>query len=392
MRERAVDQAAREFLEARGMVNLRDIKAVRCVHPDDAGFEQLSGRQKDCEGTAEIDLDAPLAGYTCDECGRPIEDVRQHKKQHFDYVVVESLNVENIIQYVGEAVATLPVVQDLKQEARATFRIELEQGRSLKLVVPYFAFLPHQQAGLFFNPPTAFLHLSPLEVQDWTVLERTQHLCLSVLLKKPKSEISDAIEKAAVLIEGAPELTELESELDSAIARHNNSNYEKGTYFELICEGLLKRIEKAPEKAQAYLRREKRKRQTIFGDLHIQVGGAGNTDIISIEKYALLQQLFGGSFIADAKCLQSSKLDRDQLLKVLDHLKMNEWEADRAIIFMSSSDIASNTWERVQKYRQNNDGKWLIMIIPQYLFLELMYFFEARDLFSKDMTEDETLV
>ncbi len=76
----------------------------------------------------------------------------------------------------------------------------------------------------------------------------------------------------------------------------------------------------------------------------------------------------------------------------MDHLESNDYEADHAIVLMYGEDIAASTWRRIYGYKRNNDGRWRILIIPQYLFLELVHIFDARDIFAMDMNESGELV
>jgi len=130
----------------------------------------------------------------------------------------------------------------------------------------------------------------------------------------------------------------------------------------------------------------------IFGEIQVQLGGVGGTDIISVDKYELLQQLFEGGFIADAKCYGKSIFGQDERREVLDHLESNDYDADHAIVLMYGENIAASTWRRIYGYKRNNNGRWRILIIPQYLFLELVHFFDARDIFAMDMNESGELV
>ncbi|WP_263821120.1 hypothetical protein [Salinibacter sp.] len=363
---------------------------VRCANPDDPDYERLPDRQRECEGVIEVDPEEPFDGYECPRCGRPITDIRD--KQITDRVKVDGFNQEELLSYVSEATEDLPVVEHLQDVDTGTFEAELSEGNSLHVVCPRYAPPEYQQRGLFFNPPTLFVHISPLEVQDWTVLERRQHIFLSDYLTKTRVKVAERVSEAAAPIEDAPELEELLSDLEDAVERHSSDTTEKGTYFELVCRELLRRIRANPEAAQRYLNRLKRLKGTIFGEIQVQLGGAGGTDIISINKYELLQQLFEGGFIADAKCYGKSTLGQDERREVMDHLESNDYEADHAIVLMYGEDIAASTWRRIYGYKRNNDGRWRILIIPQYLFLELVHIFDARDIFAMDMNESGELV
>jgi len=390
IRKGYVNSEPREFLEGQGLVTYTQAHFVRCANPDDPDYERLSDRQRECERMIEVDPEEPFDGYECDRCGRSIGDIRS--KEIIDRVKVGGFNEEELLSYVSAAIKDLPVVNDVQKDYPGVFKVELTEGNWLHVVCPRYAPPEYQQRGLFFNPPTLFVHISPLEVQDWTVLEQRRHIFLSNYLTKTRVEIAEHVSEAAAPIENAPELRELLSDLEAAIERYSGDNTEKGTYFELVCCELLRRIQANPEAAQEYLDRLKRLKGTIFGEIQVQLGGAGGTDIISIDKYDLIQQLFEGGFIADAKCYGKSIFGQDERREVLDHLESNDYEADHAIVLMYGEDIAASTWRKIYGYKRNNDGRWRILIIPQYLFLELVHIFEARDIFAMDMNESGELV
>jgi hypothetical protein len=390
VRKRFVDSEPREFLESQGLVSYKQAHTVQCANPDDPDYERLSDRQRECEGVVEVNPEESFGGYECNRCGRPIGDIRE--KEITEHVKVAGFNKEKLLLYVSAAFEDLPVVDDVQKDYSGVFSVELVEGNRLHVVVPRYAPPEYQQRGLFFNPPTLFVHVSPLEVRDWTVLERRQHIFFADFMTKPKVEIAEHVSESAAPVENAPELEDLLSDLKDAVERHSGNTTEKGTYFELVCREVLRRIQEERDTAQRYLNRLKRLKDTVFGEIQVQLGGAGGTDIISIDKYELLQQFFEGGFIADAKCYGKSTFGQDERREVLDHLESNDYDADHAIVMMYGEDIAASTWRKVYGYKQNNNGRWRILIIPQYLFLELVHVFNARDIFAMDMNDGGELV
>lgn len=393
-----INTKSRDFLQEQGLFTLEQTHIVRCANPDDPDYERLSDRQRDCGGVIEVNPEEPFGGYECDKCGRALDDIR--KKEIAQRLKVSELNGDKIQEYISSAIEDLSIVESLDkvessekdEELSGVFEVELTDGRDLHVVLPRYAPPKYQHRGLFFNPPTLFIHVSPLEVDEWTVLERRQHILLSDFLTSLRSRVSEHVSNAATPIENSPDLQDLLGDLEDAINRHSGDFTEKGTYFELVGNELLRRIEQSPETAQEYLRCVKRLRGTIFGEIRVQLGGSGGTDIISIDKYELLQQLFEGGFIGDAKCYGNSTFGQNERREVLDHLESAEHDWDLAIVIMYGDDIAASTWRRIYGYRRKNNGRWKIMIIPQYLFLELVHVFEARDIFAMNMNEDGELV
>lgn len=384
------DSKTREFLESQGLVTYAQTHLVQCANPDDPDYEQLADRQRECEGVVKVDPEEPFGGYECDRCGRPIGDIR--RKEITDHLEVAHLNREVLLSYFAAAIEDLPVVDNVQEASSGVFKVGLVEGKGFRVVCPRYAPPEYQQRGLFFNPPTLFVHVSPLEVRDWTVLERRQHIFLADFLTKPRVEVAEHVCESAAPVENAPELEDVLSDLKGAVERHSGNTTEKGTYFELVCREVLRRIREKRDTAKGYLNRIKRLRDTIFGEIQVQLGGAGGTDIISIDKYELLQQFFEGGFIADAKCYGKSTFGQDERREVLDHLESNDYDADQAIVMMYGEDIAASTWRKIYGYKQNNNGRWRILVVPQYLFLELVHVFDARDIFAMDMNDSGELV
>lgn len=390
IRKGYIDSEPQEFLESQGLATYTKTHFVQCANPDDPDYERLSSRQRECKGVIEVDPEEPFEGYECERCGHTIGDIR--RKEITEHVKVAGFNKEELLRYVSAAIEDLPVVDHVQKDYPGVFNVELIEGNRLHVVFPRYAPPEYQQRGLFFNPPTLFVHVSPLEIRDWTVLERRQHIFLADFLTKPRAEIAEHVSESAAPIENAPELEDLLSDLKDAVERHSGNTTEKGTYFELVCREVLRRIQEKRDTAQRYLNRLKRLKDTVFGEIQVQLGGAGGTDIISIDKYELLQQFFEGGFIADAKCYGKSTFGQDERREVLDHLESNDYDADHAIVMMYGEDIAASTWRKVYGYKQNNNGHWKILVIPQYLFLELVHVFNARDIFAMDMNDSGELV
>jgi len=200
------------------------------------------------------------------------------------------------------------------------------------------------------------------------LLEERQYLELSELLSNSPELLSEKIEVAAIPIEGRKYLSETESRFDSMLERHGKRYWQ---FFEQeFIPNLVLHMTRHPEPMQKYLDTLRRLSGTIFGEFYVPIGGAGRTDLRPINKFVLMNQVFSGNAIGDAKCHRDAELTYDHISKVNLHLDKDR-TSKMAIIIVANDKISSTAWDTVIDLRKP-DGTWKIIIIPKYLLLELI--------------------
>lgn len=85
-----------------------------------------------------------------------------------------------------------------------------------------------------------------------------------------------------------------------------------------------------------------------LGIIPLSSGGAGNPDVISIDIYKYLSEVFNDKFTSDAKRYTSSKVDSKQMEKVLHHLSKSQFDEKRVVIVSTTNDVTC--WDTVKSF------------------------------------------
>lgn len=365
-----------DFKEALNRLHDLDIVAVhehryvKCAYRDDYDF--LDREVLDCIG--RIELDPAEEDYYCPECGQPIDNV-EWKTAFIEYEV--TLSPDGIEAYLNQVFKSLEAVEAVEKIGPAAFRVQMQEGMPLTVVVPDYGGIRHRFAGLFFAEPTLYIMASLVNEPVKTVIDERQYIQLGDVLSNSPYGIQETLKMAAVPIPGRRSLTEVEDKFDKMIARYDKRAWQ---FFEQdFIPALILHITENPALVQRYLETLRRLSGTIFGEYYVPIGGAGVPDLRPISKFELMNQLFSGNATGDAKCYPKSTLSYDDVVKVNYHLDSDPTGATMAVIYVSGDDIASTAWNAMMELRQPNSN-WKVLILPKYLLLELVSALEATHL------------
>lgn len=385
MREDQVNGEIRDLLLEHDLIEVAERRHLICADPD----HPIDDRHPDPSCREKIRYEGPDKIHECDVCENVIAEVEGDRPIYTKYTF--SRNPEGIFNYLEAALPTLPNVATAEVAGKGALDVQLRNGNSLDVVIPAWAEQQFLMRGPFFSDPTLYVHVAPHKELP-TVLEEAQHFDLTDLLVYSTEWIQERLETASIPLKGRPSLRHLVDKFDAVVERHVDPDVtlQQGDFFEYFCRDLLDYLNEHLEETNDYLRSLRRLRGTAFGEMHIQVGGSGNTDIIPVDKFEMMNQLCAGSFVADAKCTLSTKLTKGDVETVNGHLTTNKWEADRAVIILASEKVADNAWNFIADARHNNGGEWKIMLIPKYVLIELIHAVGAEHLLDAVMDEDRT--
>jgi hypothetical protein len=366
LRKEETPQEALEKVRQLNVVTIREREYVQCAHESDPDFSDAP--DLDCRGEAKVDPEEPDRLLECNECGRTIERVR--KKKHFHRYRFDR-DDSGILEYVTRALDTLDPVSHV-EPAESGADVRLENGNELEVVVPKKAGAQQLYKGLFFAEPTLYIHSSPLDNPALNVLEERQHIHLTDFLSKPAHEIAAQVQEASVPIEGRRAFDRLEDTFDVLVDKgwqHFEGNF---------VPALVNLISERPEAGCRYLDRLRRLRGTIFGKYYVPVGGGGEPDLRYVDKFSMMNQLFAGDFIGDAKCYKKSSFQSEDIETISRHILEESTNITGSVVFLSTNDVISTAWLSVQQMREEDE--WKFIILTKYLLLELVDALGAHDL------------
>ena len=361
-------------LEALGLIRLQGRRYVRCVYELDPDYEELE--DKDCDGI--IELSGAYSAYICPNCGRPIDRIAS--KAVFEDVRI-SLISKGIVGYVRQLIEALPIVDQLEPVDYAAANVWLRDGRTLTLTVIDFAEARFRYAGQYFAEP--FLHViaSPINEPGKHVLEEGNYVELADLLSRDEAWLTEKVDLAAHPIQDRPQLARLEALFDSMLSRRDGWQY----FEQQFVPDFYAHVDQHPTLVSRYLSQLKRWNDTVLGYFSVPIGGAGRTDLGQINKLEIMNELFRGGAIADAKRYVRSALELKDFREVLNHLMTAPTRPRNAVIFTSTDKVRSSVWDELRKLR-NNEGYWKIIVLTKYMILELLAALDACHLLSSSVT------
>jgi hypothetical protein len=352
-----------QYLLNLSIITIQEHRYVRCAYRDDYDF--LEREVLDCPG--RVELDPAGEDYYCPECGEPIGNV-ERKTVFIEYEV--NLSPGGIETYLDHLLNSLESVTEVAKVGFAAFDLQIHEGMPLTVVVPEYSEIRHRFAGLFFAEPMLYIIASPINEPVTTVLDKRQYLQLADFLSNAAHRIEESIKFASVPISGRRSLVEVEAKFDEMLARRGKQAWQ---FFEQdFIPALVLHITENPALVQEYLESLRRLSGTIFGEYYVPIGGAGRTDLRPINKYEMMNQLFAGNLIGDAKCYISSSLAYDDVREVNFHLDVDPTKPAAAMISVAGDSIVSTAWNAAMELRQRY-GFWRIIIITKYLLLEIIY-------------------
>jgi hypothetical protein len=347
-------------LEKMGLISTTQHRYVKCTYQDDPDY--LERWDRGCDGTIEID--DPNKSYFCPECGQSVEQVT--KKTFFRDAKI-SLEPGGITEYVQEAVKALPRTAQVDSLAHGVLSVQLADGRTLRLVVLDYAEARYRFAGLYFTEPNLYVIASPINDPVRHVLEEQTYVQLWDLLSRNASWLAEKVDVAAHPIPGRMELASVERRFDAMLARDNGWQH----FEQQFVPALYAHVSENPKLVARYLGQLKRMSGTVLNYFAVPIGGAGRTDLRPINKLELMNEVFAGNAIADAKRYVQSKLEQNHVSKILLHLMTDPQKPSCAIVFLSTDEVRSSAWEAVMRLR-NNEGFWKIIVLTKYMILELL--------------------
>lgn len=382
-----VNGAVKNQLLDFGLIEVEEFRYLICADPD----YPIKDRHPDPTCRAEIPFEGREAIHECDACGNSLHAVEESRPVYTKYTFRQK--PEGIYDHLKQALSNLQAVDDVDVAGKGALEVHLSDDRELVVAIPEWTEQQFLMRGPFFSDPTLYVHAGRMRVLP-TVLEEVQHIHFVDLLTASPEWVAECLEMAATPIPGRPSLQKLVKRFDAVVERHveTDNTSVQGDFFEYFFRDLKRHIQGRPEVVNDYLQSLRRIRKTVFGEMHFQVGGSGKTDVVAVNKFELMNQLFRSGAIADTKCYlssKSSKIEENDLWTIKKHLDTNPWRADYAIVVLANEDVSDSAWDYVARLRQNND-EWVIMLIPKYDLIELIHAVDAEHLLEAVMDEDRT--
>ncbi|MGM9978039.1 MAG: hypothetical protein ACI33J_04520 [Clostridium sp.] len=104
-----------------------------------------------------------------------------------------------------------------------------------------------------------------------------------------------------------------------------------------------------------------------LGIIPLSSGGAGNPDGVSIDIYKYLSEVFEGKFTSDAKRYSVSKVDSNQMEKVLHHLSKSQFDEERVVVVATTNDVTC--WNTIKSFQI--DGSYRIILFTPRIMAEV---------------------
>lgn len=382
-----VNGAVKNQLSDLGLIEVEESRYLICADSD----YPVEDRHPDPTCRVEISFEGREAIHECDACGNSLHGVEEDRPVYTKYTFRQK--PEGIFDHLRLALSNLQTVDDVDVAGRGALEVHLSDDRELVVAIPEWTEQQFLMRGPFFSDPTLYVHAKQLKELP-TVLEEAHHIQFADLLTTSSEEITKRLEMAATPIPDRPSLQELVKRFDAVVERHveTDNTSVQGDFFEYFFRDLVRHIQDRPEVVNDYLQSLRRIRKTVFGEMHFQVGGSGKTDVVAVNKFELMNQLFRSGAIADTKCYRSSKsskIEEDDLWTIKKHLDTSPWGANYAIVVLANEDVSDSAWDYVARLRQSND-EWVIMLIPKCDLIELIHEVDAEHLLDAVMDEDRT--
>ncbi len=363
--------ASIEILEDRQLVVINQREFVLCVNPADEDFDLLE--KPDCSG--RIYLDDELI---CSECGRVIEHVEQ--KQRYLEQMIE-LNPDGIVSFVSECLQSLPCVTKVIAEERAVFRVELTNG-TLCLVAlvddraGLTTSMKFRYAGQFFAEPVLYILAECTTDFAPHLLERVHFARLEDFLVETEEQLCDRLCTASLPRVREVRYDAVEQLLNQYLATHSWQDFQN-----IFIPAFYRHCQSHSQLVDTYLTTLKRDKGTFLASFPVTIGGAGKTDFRLIEKLDYLEAIFKGRVIADAKFYTTKRLTSHELDTIIRQLSTDARGSQDAIaaIFVTSDSVDSTVWDNITLLKRNQ-GDWMVVVVPKYLLLELLYALQATHL------------
>lgn len=104
-----------------------------------------------------------------------------------------------------------------------------------------------------------------------------------------------------------------------------------------------------------------------LGIIPLSSGGAGKPDGVSIDIYKYLSEVFDGKFTSDAKRYSVSKVDSNQMEKVLHHLSKSQFDEKRVVVVATTNDVTC--WDTIKSFQI--DGSYRIILFTPRIMAEV---------------------
>lgn len=364
-----LDYAVAMKLAELDLIKVKPNRYVRCVYQEDADYPER--HDHGCEGVIEVDDFEKV--YHCPECGQSVENIT--RKKQFEAVDV-ALNPEGIASFLKRSVRSLPHVNVVNRLSHGVFLVTLADGRVLTLVLLDYAEARYRFAGLYFAEPYLYVVVSTINEPITHALEKNVHIQFADILSQDEAWLAEQIDLAAYPVPDRMALESVEKQFEAMLAREDGWQY----FEQQFALALQIHITEYPELVAQYLGQLKRLSGTVFNYFAVPIGGPGRTDMRLINKFEVMNNVFAGNAIIDAKrYTKSSHLEEKDIKGILAHLMTDPQRPDRAIIFLSTDQVRSSAWELVLQLKERN-GDWKIIILTKYMMLELITQLDAMHL------------
>ncbi len=368
-----VDQTDLDYTVAIKLAELDLIKAeqhksVRCANPEDPDYPERQNRA--CEGVIEVGSLTRI--YYCPECGQPVGNIA--RKKQFEAVEI-TLNPKGIVSFVKRSIRSLTNVKTIDTLAYGVFSVSLTDGRKLQLVVLDYAEARYRFAGLYFSEPCLYVIVSPINEPITHVLEEPSYTQFTDILSQEAGWLAGKLDLAAYPVPDRMALAPVEQKFDAMLAKPKGWQH----FEQVFTPALQRHISENPALLNGYLGQLRRLSGTVFNYFNVPIGGADRTDMRPINKLQLMNEVFEGNAIVDAKRYVKSSLEQEHIDKILRHLEVDPQRPRRAVIFLSTNRVSPSAWEVVMQLR-NKNSYWKIIVLTKYMLLELLTSLEAIEL------------
>lgn len=355
-------------LKDMGLIIIRSKQYLRCAFEGDPDLYER--RNLACEGI--IVLDGDSEPMYCPECGRPVENPETKTVFEKNESIVLP---DGVTQYIENALRSVPTSTKVERLDDGVLQVVVNDERPLTLMTLDYARPEYKFPGIYFSEPTIYVIVSSNHIPVTHVLEELFFLPLWEILSRPPEWMASRLEDASYPLPNRISFTELNTRFENMLYQQNGWQYFEQTFM----PEFFKRIAENGQLIDGYIGELRRASRTIMDSYFVPIGGAGRTDMRSISKFELMNELFSAGRIADAKRLVKSQLEQDDVSKILLHLETDPQRPVGAIVVLSSEKVRSTAWEAVMQLRQNA-GYWKIIVLTKHMILELLARFQATDL------------
>lgn len=345
-----------EKLEDLNIIKIRKREYIYCKSERNSGV---------CWEKINIDNDNE---YTiCPTCGYQVDIDSRSKYECFIAAIYNKGLTDYIIKKINDTDKFEVINFD-----NGVFYVSDKSGKTLLIAIPHFMTCNSQNYFSFnyvYENPILFLRTFSNHMSH--VIDNIRTLNFWDFINMDESQLEDKLSTVLVNIEEESlyEYQRINKLFDDFAEEITWQKFEDWTneFFSYVKENR--------KLADKYFSKLMRDKNTIFGSIHVKIGGAGNTDIRLFDKYSYLKPLFySNSYILDSKNYSERKLSqikRDHIGKLSLHMGEDPTNPEYAFAFCTTNNIQTTAWDSILQTKRNK-GRWVYIIINKSLLIDIL--------------------